>query len=869
MQKVLFKTALIVLIAFVSWFPAWAWVHGLSNLKLRQQNFFGLTGAAWQTPSSYYTPGTGNPAISTADYYHLDGVQWMRPYDLLNAACGTTGATIAAARGRYVWLASPDHPDGAYSWQSGMDFRAGYSNDPGVLPSRLETIILFNNILSTAQVATVTASISGTTLTVTAVTGTISFDNNAILAGAGVAANTLITGQLTGAAGSTGTYALSGTAQTVSSESMTVSQQLFRLYQAPWLVCNPDDASFPFYLYAESFSNRIQFQQGMAKSADLLSWTIVGPSHVTMTFGSTASWSSFQTVARDGVNTWHSTGLESYYPTSNAFGYGKWTSTDGKTFVPNPTTLFNVCLPPNSTGTTGAQPCPDSPALQLNEGGSPDTITIASQGWMPTRLDTMISSVRTGNQWVARVPIDVNFNALSSPARVNISSPYTGIYPGPTFLQNTNSYVEDGILHYYAQLGFPTSGSAFGLTNAATYANGGGLWQQALDYYTEVIDAVAAANAAPVGVSASCAASAVTLTWYDALPNRTYRVYRGTTAGSQTTLIGDVNGTITTDAPTPGSVYYYKVVTLNSGVEQKSRVVSTYVSSSVALVNAHITRALAAGADATTINRTWLDSFTSFLSTNGLTNNLMFATMAEFGVAQNVSNVISKIFDLGTTRLPRGGDYTPTTTSTTYGATALGGAPAWLNGTGTAYGYYGGGIYNNIRRKTQITAYAIYQKPSTTQVTLLATGEFKGMALFHSAGTPGAANFLLSDATQTKTATATISGLATNLHSIAGTFDGTTLLAYADAVAGTGVAGLVIPSPNLNPPDTLTGSVGVGTVTPFLGSGSQDSKYDYNAPGYGFDEIQAQFNGGALIVFDKALTPTQISSLDALMKAHF
>jgi hypothetical protein len=242
--------------------------------------------------------------------------------------------------------------------------------------------------------------------------------------------------------------------------------------------------------------------------------------------------------------------------------------------------------------------------------------------------------------------------------------------------------------------------------------------------------------------------------------------------------------------------------------------------------------------------------------------------MTEFGIAQSATD-ISKIFDLGTTRLPRGGDYTTTGTSTTYSATGLGGAPAWLNGNTTAQGYYGGGIFNNIRRKTQVTAYAIYQKPNTINpATLIAMGQGVGMALYHSAGAPGAANFALSDATQTKTATATISGSATILHSIAGTFDGTTLLAYADAVAGTGVTGLVIPSPNLNPPDALTGSVGNSTNMPFLGSGSQSSTYTYGT-GYVFNNADALFNGGALIVFDKALTPTQISSLDALMKAHF
>jgi hypothetical protein len=286
-----------------------------------------------------------------------------------------------------------------------------------------------------------------------------------------------------------------------------------------------------------------------------------------------------------------------------------------------------------------------------------------------------------------------------------------------------------------------------------------------------------------------------------------------------------------------------------------------------------MTRVLAAGADATTINQAWLDSVYNWLTTNGLFNNLLFGTMADFGVARSGS-VISKIFDIGTTRLPRGGDFTTMGSNTTYSTTAIGAGAGWVNGTTTAWSYYGNGRLNNIRRKTQITAYAYYQKPGTGSATPLATGYYGnignqgGMGLYHSAGTPGVANFSLTDATQTKTATATITGLATDKHSIAGTFNGTTLLAYADAVAGTGQTGLVIPSPNLTPPDALTGMVGSLTTVPFLGSGSGNNTYTYGT-GYNPGSSDALFSGGAIFIFDKALTPAQISSLDTLIKGHF
>lgn len=70
------------------------------------------------------------------------------------------------------------------------------------------------------QEAAFTGSIAGTVLTVTVVaSGTLSA--NQTINGSGVAANTQITGQLTGVAGGTGTYQLSGGTQAIASEAMT------------------------------------------------------------------------------------------------------------------------------------------------------------------------------------------------------------------------------------------------------------------------------------------------------------------------------------------------------------------------------------------------------------------------------------------------------------------------------------------------------------------------------------------------------------------------------------------------------------------------------------------------------------------------
>ncbi len=735
-------------------------------------------------PSLYYIPGNGNPAVSTADYYHLDGLYWFRPYDL--SAMGTSGQTIAAARGRYFWVATPDHPSSNFSWADGMDFMGGYSNDPGILPSTLSFLFRFNNSIL----------IGGT--------------------------------------------------------------QVYGLYQAAWLVYNPDDPTTPFYLYAEGATigggPARQHEEGYAKSADLVTWTMQGPSHFTTTF---AQWSSFQRVHRNGTGDWTSTGLQAFF-TPNVFGFGNWTSTDGQTFTSG-TTLVNSCLPPNSTGTHGVTPCPDSPSSLVGV-GSADSVTFGGQLYAVSVEDSRLAD---GGMYVALVPIDASNNVLASPAVIRISAQYDGVYPGPGFLQNVGSYLEDGVLHIWASHGFPPSSSNQGLVDGATYANGGGLWQQFIDYYTKVIDATAAADAAPIGVTAASASGTVTLTWLDALPNNTYRVYRSPDNSTWTSL-GDVTGITLSNTPGTGQ-WYYKVVTLHSSVEKQSRTVTAYASPAPALVNAHINRILIDGADITTIDNTWLTKVTNWLSATGLTGNLLFWSDPAFGVKKS-STVISKVYDLGTTRLPRGGDFIPSTANTTYSATGVNGFPAWVNGTTSSFGYFGNGRFNNIRRKYQITVVANYQKSGTAQATVLALGEFGGIGLYNASGSTGAASFLL---TGTSTSITSVAGALANAspHIIGGTFDGTNVTAYADGLAGVSQAGLPA-NADLVLQTKLRGQWGSSTQIFFLGSGSLDSKYGVSTESYVFDSSQAQFSAADLIVFDKALTSTQMAQLTTLLQTH-
>lgn len=73
-----------------------------------------------------------------------------------------------------------------------------------------------------ANGASITGSISGTTLTVTAISGAITVGADKVT-GTGVAANTIITSQLTGTTGGIGTYSVN-ISQTVASESLRASE---------------------------------------------------------------------------------------------------------------------------------------------------------------------------------------------------------------------------------------------------------------------------------------------------------------------------------------------------------------------------------------------------------------------------------------------------------------------------------------------------------------------------------------------------------------------------------------------------------------------------------------------------------------------
>jgi hypothetical protein len=546
---------------------------------------------------------------------------------------------------------------------------------------------------------------------------------------------------------------------------------------------------------------------------------------------------------------------------------------------------------------------PDSFTISATNGGAAIDTSIATVNPCIDKSTPALCNVPNGGMFVTRVAVDSNFNILASPAPVRVSDAYFGVWPGPTYLQAVNSYLESGVLTYYATRGFFVSSPAFGLPWGATYLNGGALQQQLLDIYSECIDVALCYASAPMGLTASAAAGVVTLTWNDTRPNQNYHLYYGFSPSSQPNLIGSITGLTTTYTPylqTPATMYFKLVSLDNSSVEQGSRVVSAYVSSSTAFVNQHIARALDDGADPATIDRNKLDTVDAWITSNGLHNMLENWVSASFGVKQDTSGIVTKVYDLGTTRHPAYNDLwfcsgafpCNGASNTTYHPTGLNNnTPAWTNNAANAFGIIGGvmdasnhnGRMNHIRRKVEVSVFASYAKTASgTDITLLGIGEFSGMHLQHLAGTPGTASFTLYDDSLTpQTATIAVPTSATTPHIIGGTFGcGATpavtcpadtspgsLNVYIDGVQGSTPSPALHYNAGLSLSTTLKGQLGGVANIQFYVSGAKDSKFNYGLPStYVMDDSSAGFTMSDLIIFSKELTPTQAASLTTLLQ---
>ena len=744
--------------------------------------------------SQWYVPGNGSPAISTSDYYLMNGIYWGRPYDL--DTMGADGAAVKAREGyRYVWMLMADHPFVPSSWSGSSGLYTGYSNDPQIYPDPTTLKTLYS---------------AGAPINVVDQNGT--------------------------------------------------TQNNFSAYQIPFLVYNPDPGAFaPFYIYMEgvSTSSGLAHQLTLFTSSDLLTGTLQGPAIPTTSASGTTS---FGQPRRLGVNNWevYTFGKPGGGPSYTTY---KYTSTDGwawtSTFTPvaagygpflniagqdsilsidRPTPYGTPGGPPehlaywpiNSnkviTGSAtwisdGFQAQNESypwqtyaQDVQAYEEDGVATIYL-TRGYPPSNHDstnagpylgnspniyTLVGSVTSNVLTVTSVPASVppiavgfKIGPFISIGNPSITAQLTGTggaaCPDPTCNGTTGTYS--------VALSNQPAGTNF------IIATNGGLWHQMVDLYYLTTDATAAASAAPLGVRGSCAGGVAAVQWNNSLPHQNYRVYKGTTSGTQATLVGDVTGTSVTDTPTANAQTWYKVVTMNV-TEQKSRVVNVYCSSNTAQVNKHVNRVLNDGGtfNNLTSDITFIATADTWLTSNNTYRYLQWWTDVRFGYKLNGSGFIAKIYDFGTTYLPRGGDYTPTTSNTfpstssntSYSSTSFRGTtPSWINNASSAHGYFGNGRVT-IQRWNEITLLAAYQKPGTGGLAMFGLGQFGGMTLTQDSGTSGNVNFSMAaqmtGGSSYLTATVPFSG-ATTAKVAAGTQSANgDLKAYLDGTPGSATA---------------------------------------------------------------------------------
>lgn len=897
-----FFRSLLVLVAFAFGPPASTFWHGTSvptppacaagqggGTNLRQANLFSPSPSICFT--SYYTPGTGDPAVSTSDYYHTNGLYWWKFYDL--ATMGPEGAAVIVREGkRFAWLSSPDHPEQNNNWSDSANHMVGFSDDPGIAPATL------GNLLEALNLETyIPAGGVGTVSYRSYHTPWMVYNPDAVgdkfwIYTEGLSIST--SGGASPVQHIGGLYTssdLSGFATSTEKDPPfpTTLFNGWRSFERPVRVGPGNWVSEGFCTTTTTCSGPPNGDVGMRKSTspDGLVWTETG-SIVVQNIGQT----TFTPITSEHVTIGSQLYQLAREDNRNLAPNGNCDATDPTvgmwvTLVPiNPSTFDVLSSPAKIRISDRHYGCFPGPTfLQGAAGTVIEGVyhVYAIRGFPTSSLQfaTLSNIGPTGGLYTGEIPFKLDAQAAGQVLTVFSST--GNITVGALICMAGCAAGNTATIQSF---GTGTGGAGtYNIDNPATFARKadmqniktGGLWQQFVDYYTIVVDAAAAAQAAPFGVRASASTGLVSLSWYDALPNHTYRVKRSRSKTGPFATVADVTGGSYVDNPTTFGAWYYQIVTMEGAVERGSRVVGVYSEVDAnARVNAHLWRAFADGANMTTCDIPWQAKVDKFLADNNLYGSLEHWADPGFCVKESGGFII-KVYDYGTTRLPRGGDYIPcannnpcTGTNTTYSPNALNSfAPAWVNGLGSSHGFFGNGRLNNIRRKVQATAVAIYQKPGTAKATLLGIGEFRGMQLQHLTGNPGTVSFTLTDdeTSITSSTAQTPASSATGAHIIAGVYDGTSTFAYADGVQSPAGTPQLPNNTTLAHLSTLKGKLGfLSNTTPFLGSGATGSKYSTSGAAYQFNEAEGLANFGGLVLLDKGLTSTQVGLLTALWK---
>lgn len=604
--------------------------------------------------------------------------------------------------------------------------------------------------------------------------------------------------------------------------------------ETPWLVWNPDTSLFHLYAHGNCISDGARGQEtALFTSPDFVTWTQRGISHITAGNG---GHTGYQTAYRTGVDTWEGWGLVT--PTLNLGHLGRWTSTDGG---------LNFTIASTLTRTIGTR------SFNILE-GHPYT-TIGGRRYSFARDDD-----RTAGNGMRATLVPIQTDGDIDTADVNdlilVTPEYDGVYPGLGYVQQVSGHEEDGVYFGTVVKGF-YSDTGLAPEDVTNY--------QEIDLWAIITDATAAAGAAPVGLRASCAAGVITVSWYDILPQGTYRIDTSASSSGPWTDHGDfVGGSAPINLGDLDALRYVRLTKLTAGVDQQSRIVPIWVSAASATANQHITRVATSGGDTSTVDPVWLDAAITWLSSNGLTGNLAQWTDPRFGV-NTTGNLIC--YDLAATINSRQrGDFQALTSGITRSANTFGTGKAGLVAAATTDRWTWSApnhMMNNIRRFDGLTIAVAYSRTNAFKTTFFTSGGDSDWCDFsHDNGSNSGVTFHFQRnspaPSQNLNVVCDIVTETANQVAIGVLTGSGTAKVRAGGNWGTEVTGITVSG-------ILTGDIGDSKANiNAMGGGTVTQKYAI-ATGYSHSSANSQCEIMSIVIFNVALSDSLAVSLETLL----
>lgn len=299
-------------------------------------------------------------------------------------------------------------------------------------------------------------------------------------------------------------------------------------------------------------------------------------------------------------------------------------------------------------------------------------------------------------------------------------------------------------------------------------------------------------------------------------------------------------------------------------------------------INRHMTRVLARGA--TNIDMTWLEAIDAWIASESLQQNLLEWANPACGVIKDGSDKIATVFGLGSTWLSRLGDLVPKTQANcTYEATGMSSKPCWSNSNAADLLYWGTTARGTIRldqiRRKQLqglTIVSVCKHSGTFGMPILGLGQGNRLWLQISAD-PGKLTFTVGNGGESVSDQHPTTLLANATNIVGGTFDGDEAIAYVEGVAGAGDSGYIAAATDAQ----------YSQFRPLMGSNNGRNAQQQYSLGIHQKEVINSHNvksvtrsvtgtsGNAnhrmaeIIIFDTCLTPTQMASLNTLLRTRY